>query len=110
MHIARALRAMIADFIFFIGIAAICFSGLLFTLHNLGTQVCFRPLGVKLMLPSLADDKWSVKAITWLMVQIWFGNTYLSFAQAESFHPIFGPILMTMFAALSNTLLLTSES
>ena len=62
-----------------------------------------------LMLPPLADDKWSVKAITWLMVQIWFGNTYLSFAQAESFHPIFGPILMTMFAALSNTLLLTSE-
>lgn len=43
------------------------------------------------------------------MVQIWFGNTYLSFAQAESFHPLFGPILMTCFAALSNTLLLTSE-
>lgn len=42
------------------------------------------------------------------MVQIWFGNTYLSFAQAESFHPVFGPILMTTFAALSNTLLLTS--
>lgn len=41
------------------------------------------------------------------MVQIWFGNTYLSFAQASSFHPLFGPILMTIFAALSNTLLLT---
>ena len=45
----------------------------------------------------------------WLMVQIWFGNTYLSFAQAASFHEVFGPILMTCFAALSNTLLLTSE-
>ncbi|TFY62593.1 hypothetical protein EVJ58_g3769 [Rhodofomes roseus] len=87
--VVLALRAMIVDFIFFVGIAAICFSGLLFTLH------------------SLAEDAWSVKAITWLMVQIWFGNTYLSFAQASSFHPIFGPILMTMFAALSNTLLLT---
>lgn len=43
------------------------------------------------------------------MVQIWFGNTYLSFAQAASFHPLFGPILMTGFAALSNTLLLTSK-
>lgn len=42
------------------------------------------------------------------MVQIWFGNTYLSFGQASSFHPFFGPILMTGFAALSNTLLLTS--
>ncbi|EMD33909.1 hypothetical protein CERSUDRAFT_107712 [Gelatoporia subvermispora B] len=87
--VVLALRAMISEFIFFIAIAAICFSGLLFTLHN------------------LASDKWSLKGIAWLMVQIWFGNTYLSFGQAESFHPIFGPILMTCFAALSNTLLLT---
>ncbi|CAL1716889.1 unnamed protein product [Somion occarium] len=87
--IVLALRAMITDFIFFISIAAICFSGLLFTLH------------------SLASETWSVKAIAWLMVQIWFGNTYLSFGQASSFHPLFGPILMTCFAALSNTLLLT---
>ncbi|KAK7690562.1 hypothetical protein QCA50_005660 [Cerrena zonata] len=87
--VVLALRAMIADFIFFIGIAAICFSGLLFTLH------------------SLASDTWSVGKIAWLMVQIWFGNTYLSFGQASSFHPLFGPILMTGFAALSNTLLLT---
>jgi hypothetical protein len=42
------------------------------------------------------------------MVQIWFGNTYLSFGQATSFHPVFGPILMTCYAALSGTLLLTS--
>lgn len=44
----------------------------------------------------------------WLMVQIWFGNTSLSFSQAESFHKILGPILMVSFAALSNTLLITS--
>jgi hypothetical protein len=43
------------------------------------------------------------------MVQIWFGNTYLSVEQATSFHPLFGPILMTSFAILSNTLLLTSK-
>lgn len=51
---------------------------------------------------------WTLKSIAWLMVQIWFGNISLSFAQAASFHPIFGPILMTIFAALSSTLLLTS--
>ncbi|KAF9024917.1 hypothetical protein BDZ89DRAFT_1161975 [Hymenopellis radicata] len=84
-----SLREMIAQFVFFIGIAAICFSGLLFTLWTLG------------------KERWTVKSIAWLMVQIWFGNTYLSFGQAESFHPIFGPVLMTGFAALSNTLLLT---
>ena len=71
------------------------------------------PLGFmetdKLPSETAADSgKWSLKSIAWLMVQIWFGNTYLSFAQAESFHPLFGPILMTMFAALSSTLLLTS--
>ncbi|KAI9460358.1 hypothetical protein F5148DRAFT_983294 [Russula earlei] len=84
-----ALRAMTAEFIFFMGIAAICFSGLLFTLWT------------------LASERWTIKAIAWLMVQIWFGNTYLSFGQASSFHPFFGPILMVGFAALSNTLLLT---
>ncbi len=110
---SRALRAMAAEFVFFIGIAAICFSGLLFTLHSLGK--CDYTITMKAILTSTpwcfftAADKWSVKAIAWLMVQIWFGNTYLSFGQAESFHPVFGPILMTCFAALSNTLLLTSE-
>ncbi|PFH52912.1 hypothetical protein AMATHDRAFT_138783 [Amanita thiersii Skay4041] len=90
-----SLRAMIAQFVFFIGIAAICFSGLLFTLWTLAKD------------DETAHERWSLKSIAWLMVQIWFGNTYLSFAQASSFHPIFGPILMTGFAALSNTLLLT---
>lgn len=87
--VVLSLRAMISEFIFFIGIACICFSGILFTLWTLG------------------KERWTLKAIAWLMVQIWFGNTYLSFGQATSFHPVFGPILMTIFAALSNTLLLT---
>ena len=86
---------MIAEFGFFVCIAAICFSGLLFTLHTLSAG---------------GSDPWTWKSIAWLMVQVWFGNTYLSFGQASSFHPIFGPILMTGFAALSNTLLLTSKS
>ncbi|PVF95960.1 hypothetical protein CPB86DRAFT_763124 [Serendipita vermifera] len=84
-----ALRRMIVEFLFFIMIAAICFSGLLFTLWD------------------LAGGTWTVKATAWLMIQIWFGNTYLSFNQATSFHPLFGPPLMVMFAALSNTLLIT---
>ncbi|KAF8962728.1 hypothetical protein BDZ97DRAFT_1920296 [Flammula alnicola] len=90
-----SLRAMISQFVFFISIAAICFSGLLFTLWTLASD---DPVG---------HEHWTFKSIAWLMVQIWFGNTYLSFAQASSFHPLFGPILMTIFAALSNTLLLT---
>ncbi|KAF9485221.1 receptor-activated Ca2+-permeable cation channel [Pholiota conissans] len=93
--VVLSLRAMISQFVFFIAIAAICFSGLLFTLWTLARD---DPEG---------HQTWTFKSIAWLMVQIWFGNTYLSFAQAASFHPLFGPILMTIFAALSNTLLLT---
>ncbi|KAG8213231.1 hypothetical protein J3R82DRAFT_11697 [Butyriboletus roseoflavus] len=87
--IVLALRAMISEFVFFICIAATCFSGLLLTLYT------------------LASDRWTVKDIAWLMVQMWFGNTSLSFLQASSFHPVLGPILMTCFAVLANTLLLT---
>lgn len=113
----RSLRAMISQFVFFIGIAAICFSGLLFTLWTLGQWhywtwiYCIPTNGVSFAASDnpVGPTPWTFKSIAWLMVQIWFGNTYLSFAQAASFHPLFGPILMTIFAALSNTLLLTSE-
>ncbi|KAF9234138.1 hypothetical protein BU15DRAFT_53008 [Melanogaster broomeanus] len=87
--VVLALRAMISEFVFFMSIAATCFSGLLLTLYM------------------LASDTWTIGGITWFMVQIWFGNNYLSFGQATTFHPVLGPILMTCFAALSNTLLLT---
>lgn len=93
--VVLSLRAMIAQFVFFIGIAAICFSGLLFALWTLAID------------NRSQQTSWSISSIAWLMVQIWFGNTSLSFDQATSFHPILGPILMTIFAALSNTLLLT---
>ncbi|KAG8817003.1 hypothetical protein FRC18_000730 [Serendipita sp. 400] len=49
-----ALRGMIVEFLFFIFIAAICFSGLLFTLWDLG----------------LAAGAWSVKDTAWLMIQV----------------------------------------
>jgi len=80
-----------AEFVFFMTIAAICFSGLLFTLWELAQ---LNP-----------DSNWTVKSIAWLMTQVWFGmyngsmrparsdeilgNTFLTFQQAESFHPLF---------------------
>jgi len=53
--IRRALRGMIVEFLFFICIAAICFSGMLFTLWD------------------LASGTWTVGETAWLMIQIWFG-------------------------------------
>ncbi|KAG6849727.1 hypothetical protein H0H93_005930 [Arthromyces matolae] len=87
-----SLRAMVSQFVLFIGIACVCFSGLLFTLWTLSQD---------------QPEPRSMQSIAWLMTQIWFGNTSLSFRDASAFHPFFGPILMIVFAALSNTLLLT---
>ncbi|KAF7375030.1 hypothetical protein MSAN_00389100 [Mycena sanguinolenta] len=107
--VVLSLRAMISEFIFFMSVAAICFSGSdAFILSH--AVVVLQASGLLFTFWTLGKDgaeKWTIKRIAWLMVQIWFGNTSLSFGQAESFHPLFGPILMTTFAALSNTLLLT---
>ena len=51
---------MKADFIFFMTIAAICFSGLLFTLWQLAQLE--------------RGNRWTVKSIAWLMTQVWFGE------------------------------------
>lgn len=80
---------MIADFVRFMALAAICFSGILFTLWTLGRET------------------WTLRQIAWLMLQIWFGSSYLGFSSSASFHPVLGPILLVMYAALSNTLLVT---
>ncbi|KDN50719.1 hypothetical protein RSAG8_01217, partial [Rhizoctonia solani AG-8 WAC10335] len=89
--IILALQGMIAEFFVFIMLAAVCFSGLLFTLWTL----------------SRGSATWTLPKIAWLMTQVWFGNTFLSFTVAESFHPVFGPILMVILAEKSNTLLIT---
>jgi hypothetical protein len=80
-----ALRGMIVEFAFFMGVAAICFSGLLFTLWRLGEyavmflfDVTYTHGSLSLSLSLSANGSWPVKSIMWLMVQIWFGNTYLS--------------------------------
>jgi len=57
---------MIVEFMFFIFIAAICFSGLLFTLWD------------------LAGGAWTVGEITWLMIQIWFGWSSFSLCFCSS--------------------------
>lgn len=39
--------------------------------------------------------------------QIWFGSSYLGFSSSESFHPVFGPIILIGYAALCNVVLIT---
>jgi len=80
---------MIARFVGFMGLTIVAFSGICFCLWTLGRGT------------------WTVKQIIWLMLQIWFGSSYLGFSSSESFHPIFGPIVLIGYAALSNVLLIT---
>ncbi|ORY27179.1 hypothetical protein BCR39DRAFT_538819 [Naematelia encephala] len=101
--IILALKAMIARFISFMALVILCFSGICFCLWT------------------LARGTWTVRQIVWLMLQIWvcdskvkkltrfaqFGSSYLGFSSSESFHPIFGPIILISYAALCNVLLIT---
>ncbi|WVR05298.1 hypothetical protein IAU60_002312 [Kwoniella sp. DSM 27419] len=84
-----ALRGMVASFVSFMLVTILAFSGICFCLWTLGRAT------------------WTVKQIVWLMAQIWFGSSYLGFAASESFHPIFGPIVLISYAALCNVLLIT---
>ncbi|KAK4686667.1 hypothetical protein P7C73_g3457, partial [Tremellales sp. Uapishka_1] len=87
--VVLALKAMIAEFVGFMGLTIVAFSGICFCLWT------------------LARGTWTVKQIVWLMLQIWFGSSYLGFSSSESFHPVFGPIVLISYAALSNVLLIT---
>lgn len=84
-----ALRGMVASFVSFMTVTILAFTGICFCLWTLGRAT------------------WTVKQIVWLMAQIWFGSSYLGFSASESFHPIFGPVVLISYAALCNVLLIT---
>ncbi|GAA5866603.1 hypothetical protein JCM3774_004027 [Rhodotorula dairenensis] len=86
-----ALSKMIREFSVFMGLAFLTASGFLCT---------FRIL-------SRGNGNWDLGHIAWLMLKIWLGSAFLGFDAAQQFHPFFGPPLMTLFAILAQTLLLT---
>ncbi|KAL7424047.1 hypothetical protein Q5752_001632 [Cryptotrichosporon argae] len=87
--IVLALKEMITTFVGFMCLTTVAFSGICFCLWTLGRAT------------------WTVKQIVWLMLQIWFGSSYLGFQASASFHPLFGPVVLISYAALCNTLLIT---
>ncbi|KAI9456933.1 hypothetical protein HD554DRAFT_2317452 [Boletus coccyginus] len=86
-----SLRAMIMQFVALMFIAAFCFCGFLYALWTLSRK----------------GAGYSVGTIAWWMIDLWFGLDASGFDRAGEFGPVFGPILMIMYACLSNTLLLT---
>lgn len=85
-----SLKAMLSDFAFFTVLAMICFSGFAYAFYSLASE-----------------ERWTFKAVLWLMLKVWFGSSYLGFDEAESFSLEFGPSLMVIYTIMSNTLLLT---
>ncbi|KIK93523.1 hypothetical protein PAXRUDRAFT_34019 [Paxillus rubicundulus Ve08.2h10] len=82
-----SLRAMMMQFVVLMLIAAFCFCGFLYALWTLSRK--------------------GAGTIAWWMLDLWFGLDASGFDRAGEFDLIFGPILMIMYACLSNTLLLT---
>jgi hypothetical protein len=54
--ILLSLKAMLADFCFFMLLAIVCFSGFLYTFW------------------SLSAPEWTARRIIWIMMKVWFGN------------------------------------
>ncbi|KAF9223997.1 hypothetical protein BS17DRAFT_808316 [Gyrodon lividus] len=86
-----SLRAMMMQFVVLMLIAAFCFCGFLYALWTLSRK----------------GAGYSASTIAWWMLDLWFGLDASGFDRAGEFDLIFGPILMIMYACLSNTLLLT---
>ncbi|GAA6001914.1 hypothetical protein JCM10207_002377 [Rhodosporidiobolus poonsookiae] len=82
-----SLRAMLADFVYLLGVTVFCFIGFVFALNH------------------LSEGVYSVPRISEWLVFIFFGLDGSGIDESPKFDPVLGPILFISFAALSNTLL-----
>jgi len=56
----------------------------------------------------LARDQFTPSEMSWILVKVFFGSSYLGFDVAQEISPYFGPPVMLVFVALTNILLITS--
>ncbi|KAG8904105.1 hypothetical protein FRB99_002224 [Tulasnella sp. 403] len=87
-----SLRSMFYEFVVLMLLAAFCFCGFLYALWTLGKS---------------SSISYTPGTIFWWMLDLYFGLDASGFDRATTFHPIFGPVLMVVYACLSNTLLVT---
>ncbi|KAK0282041.1 hypothetical protein LTR35_007138 [Friedmanniomyces endolithicus] len=84
------LKEMAKDFIKFLSLVAILYVGF-------DTTFVF-----------LARGTMSAGKINWILIQVFFGSSYLGFGIAEEISPLLGPPLMFVFVCLTNFLLLST--
>ncbi|KAG9050438.1 hypothetical protein FS837_005511 [Tulasnella sp. UAMH 9824] len=87
-----SIRSMFYEFTVLMLVAAFCFCGFLYALFTLAKS---------------GKNYYSPGTIFWYMLDLYFGLDASGFDRATTFHPVFGPVLMIVYACLSNTLLLT---
>lgn len=66
--------------------------------------------GFGITLYSLSHAKgtnWSASRVSWLMIKIFLGSSFLGFEAAHDFSDRFGPLIILVFSVISSTLLLT---
>lgn len=64
-------------------------------------------LGFVFALNHLCDGAYSISRISEWLIFIWFGLDGTGLEKSPKFHPLLGPGLITVYAALSNTLLVS---
>ncbi|KAF1943035.1 hypothetical protein EJ02DRAFT_152406 [Clathrospora elynae] len=85
------LKEMTKDFIKFLSLVIILYLGFLTTFVLLAR-----------------DSRFNTKQMSWILIKVFFGSSYLGFDVAEEISPFFGPPVMLIFVTLTNILLITS--
>ncbi|MCJ1311813.1 hypothetical protein MMC25_005486 [Agyrium rufum] len=85
-----SLSAMGRDFVKFLGVVIILYVGFLTTFTL------------------LAREHFTLSQMSWILIKVFFGSSYLGFDVAGEISPALGPPLMLVFVCLTNILLVTS--
>jgi len=84
------LKAMAKDFVKFMVVVAVLYIGFLTTFTL------------------LARDMFSLAEMSWILIKVFFGSSYLGFDIMNDINPHLGPPLMLIFVCMTNILLITS--
>ncbi|EOA86871.1 uncharacterized protein SETTUDRAFT_163003 [Exserohilum turcica Et28A] len=85
------LKEMTKDFVKFLSLVIILYLGFLTTFVLLAR-----------------DSRFNAREMSWVLIKVFFGSSYLGFDVAEEISPFFGPPVMLIFVTLTNILLITS--
>jgi hypothetical protein len=84
------LKEMAKDFVKFMVVVAVLYVGFLTTFTL------------------LARDSFTLSEMSWILIKVFFGSSYLGFDIMRDISPILGPPLMLIFVCMTNILLITS--